>query len=143
MSLPRSVRKTPIASRGRVKAHVRRQVKVAQRERERYWKMTVTKGGCVMCRHAPVDAETRRVFAYALRRIEGHHLLPKSMLKRLGHDSHAVLFDERNGCGLCEYHHARHTNYRERVPRDLLPESVYDFAEEHRIGFMLDAEYPP
>jgi hypothetical protein len=76
--------------------------------------------------------------------MEAHHVLPKSKLKDLGITAHEDLYDERNGVGLCEYHHARHTNYAPggRMPRELVPESVYDFAAEHTIEFLIDAEYP-
>lgn len=72
--------------------------------------------------------------------IQGHHIIPKRTLKQQHFTDH--VWDDRNGLGLCAWHHQRHENYRQRVPRDLLPEAVYEFAAELGIMWMLDREYP-
>lgn len=100
-----------------------------------------------MCMAFPPTPEERRDFGPELGNRQAHHILPKSQLKslarRLGFDLEFALTDSRNGMCLCEFHHSRHTNWRLRVPRRLLPEAVYDFAAELHIEWLLDQEYPP
>jgi hypothetical protein len=108
------------------------------------WHRAVVRGGCVMCRAFPLDDETRFQYEADVDRLEGHHLLPK---RHLPED---VKWDETqvglelgsNGMCLCRYHHERHEHYAQRVPRVLLPTSVYDFAAKLNLGWLLDHEYP-
>lgn len=131
-----------------VRLHNHKQKKLREAERRRYWKQTACREGCVMCnalrRGSPAIQEipdlVRRDRMVELREIQGHHILPKNALKRRNLEEH--LWDERNGVGLCEYHHGRHTNYVERMPRDLLPPVVYDFAAEIGVDYLIDYEYP-
>lgn len=93
-----------------------------------------------MCRAFPVPTAIRAAYALDLRRIQAHHILPQHKLKQ--HNQHDHLWDERNGLGLCAYHHPRHTNWRQRVPRELIPAAAYEFAEEVKLAWLLDLEYP-
>jgi hypothetical protein len=112
------------------------------------WKRTVSRGGCVMCRATAGCIEPARELAHPsdLRRIEAHHIITQQQLKREGFE--AWLWDARNGMALCGWHHPRHHNYRQRVPRELLPAGVFAFAAElvsdrhpHGLGWILDTEY--
>lgn len=108
-----------------------------------YWKATVTRGGCVMCRHFPPPPNVRMDFGPELRRIEGHHVLAKRHLRGyLQMPLDEVRWDERNGIGLCVWHHQRHEHHVQRVPRWLLPDAVWSFAHEYDIEWLLDREYP-
>lgn len=117
-------------------------------EAERYWKMTVTRGGCVMCAANPPSKELRHDRWADLACIDGHHIIGKQDLRHEGLlDEHE--WDERNGVGLCRYHHARHEHWKERCPRELLPVIVFEFATEldaprsdEHFGALLDREYP-
>ncbi len=93
-----------------------------------------------MCRAYPVDSEIRKTYFVELRDIQAHHILDKQYLKAAGKHDH--LWDVRNGMGLCGYHHPRHTNWRQRVPRELLPPAVYDFAREVGLEWRLDQYLP-
>ena len=94
-----------------------------------------------MCRAYPVeDPQIRVAHAVDLRTIQGHHIIEQQHLKRHGKREH--LWDPRNGMGLCAYHHARHTHWRQRVPRELLPPAVYDFADEIGLPWLLDQYLP-
>lgn len=99
-----------------------------------------------MCAEFPVSREIRADYAVELDTLQAHHIIKQEHLKglarRLHLDLDLVLCDSRNGMSLCEYHHTRHTNHRQRVPRILLPEGVYDFAAELHIEWLLDREYP-
>lgn len=44
--------------------------------------------------------------------------------------------------GLCAYHHARHENWTQRVPYELLPGDALEFAEELDLLWLLEREYP-
>ena len=108
-----------------------------------YWKVTVTRGGCVMCRHFPPPPNVRVDFAPDIKRVEGHHILGKHQLKKLYRSRFDELrWDERNGMGLCVWHHQRHEHHVERVPRWLLPAGVFEFAEELDLTWLLDRDYP-
>jgi hypothetical protein len=128
-----------LQSRAAVAAHRRRARGRQMAERARCWKRTVSAGGCVMCRTGPVDAAVRAAYGAQLAEVQAHHVIPRSDLKRMG--LHDYLWDERNGIGLCAYHHHRHTVWRERMPRELVPAAAYEFAEELGIGWLLDREY--
>lgn len=107
---------------------------------KRYWKLTVCRGGCVMCRAFPVAPEDRRGREPDLRRIEGHHIVPKRWLRNTGYGSR--LWDTRNGMGLCRYHHGRHELRMQPVPFDLLPDGAYEFAIEVELDWLVDDTYP-
>lgn len=104
------------------------------------WRRQAVRAGCVMCRAYPVSYAQRVAYGIDIRMMQAHHIIPKRHLKQEGLKD--LIWDERIALGLCGYHHARHENYRERVPRSLLPKSVYQFAEEHGLMWLLDREYP-
>lgn len=108
----------------------------------RFWRTEAVRHGCAMCRHfpLPVGHPDLHVFFADLQFMEGHHVLPKALLKREGFPG--KLWDARNALGLCRYHHARHENYVQRVPRDVVPNDAFDFADELGLGWAIDREYP-
>lgn len=106
------------------------------RNLKRWFRMQAIRGGCVMCRHEPPDHRTQRDYAVQLRTLQAHHILPKRFLDG------DPKWDPRNGLGLCQYHHMRHENWVQRIPRALLPPYVHDFASEQQMTFQLDQEYP-
>jgi 5-methylcytosine-specific restriction endonuclease McrA len=84
--------------------------------------------------------------------IEIHHVVAKSKIKsyvsglRLPADEAAellveLLWSPRNALALCERVHARHTSARERVPRSMLSEANWAFAEELDLAWLLEREY--
>lgn len=103
------------------------------------WYREVIRGGCVMCRAFPVPRELRRGRGPDLRRIEGHHILDRQHLRR---GQRGLVWDVRNGLGVCSYHHARHTHYVQRIPRSLLPPAALEFAAEAKLTARLDHDYP-
>lgn len=138
---PMKPRTTPLAPMGRVRAQER---KVQRRREHGDWKRAVVRGGCVMCRHDPPSSEVERDFHADLKHLEGHHVIPKQ------HLSDELKFDETvagcelgdNGVCLCRYHHERHEKYVQRMPRVLVPESTFIFADKLNLGWRLDHEYP-
>lgn len=117
-----------------------------------YWKLEVTRGGCVMCAAFPVGDELYGLRRLSLALVEGHHVLPKHFLADAGiiHrkakddtvEQLRIRYDERNGVGLCTYHHGRHTDWHQRMPRRLVPAATFEFAAEHGLLHHLDREYP-
>jgi hypothetical protein len=107
---------------------------------KRYWKLTVCRGGCVMCHHYPLTREQAEGRRADLQRVEGHHIVPKQWLRSNGHGGR--LWDTRNGMGLCRYHHGRHEARMQPVPRDLLPDGAWEFALELDVDWLLDNAYP-
>lgn len=107
------------------------------------WYRHVTAGGCVMCAEFPVDQRTARDRAGDLDWIQGHHPIERDKLKRWGL-AH-LIWDKRNGLGVCAYHHGRHTHAVQRIPRRLLRPETFEFADEINARFLLedDAVYPP
>lgn len=71
---------------------------------------------------------------------EAHHILTQQQLRKRGLSDFA--WDVRNGLGLCNRHHRRHTRAVERVPYSVLPERAFVFAEEMGLGWLLDRYYP-
>lgn len=133
--------KPRLAPRSRVKAHLKKQERLAEREVQAAWKAHARRSPCAMCQRFPVrDPEILKAYHHELRDLQGHHAIPQSRLKSL--DLHYALWDIRNCMTLCGYHHPRHTNWRERVPRELVPLDVYDFCAELKIEWVLDHEYP-
>jgi len=76
----------------------------------------------------------------ATRNIDGHHALPKGSLLRHGLSEYVM--DKRNRVALCRFHHEQHHSRTVPLRRDLLPESVFEFAEETGLGWLLDRIYP-
>lgn len=106
----------------------------------RYWKMSVTRGGCVMCRAYPLTRDARALHFADLRVIEGHHILAQRHLKGRGFGGR--LWDTRNGIGLCRYHHPRHESAMQRVPLELIPDDALEFAIELDLDWIIEREYP-
>lgn len=107
---------------------------------KRWWKLTVCRGGCIMCRAFPVSSELRAARLQDLRRIEGHHVLARRHLK--AHGYHGRLWDTRNGLALCTYHHHRHEWGMQRVPYELVPDDALEFAAELELEWLIEREYP-
>lgn len=110
-----------------------------ERQRAYDWRVAAVVDGCVMCaKFSTADVHaSRRPDLFC---ILAHHVLPKQALKQ--EHLHAFLWDKRNGMGLCEYHHTRHHNRIERVPRTLVTAATVEFAYELELGWLLDMEYP-
>lgn len=87
-------------------------------------------GPCVVC---PAEGATCRG------PVTGHHIIPKSKLRDLGFA--AYLMDLRNRLAVCEYRHEQHTTAYKLIPRELLPASVFEFADELGLGWYLDRHY--
>lgn len=104
------------------------------------WAVATRRGGCVMCRDAPVSDAVRRIHGADLRIREGHHVLRQEVLKREGHEM--LLWDHDNGMCLCHYHHRRHTKAIQRVPWRLVPAKSVRFAERLNLRHILEREYP-
>lgn len=118
------------------------------------WGAYVRSEPCYMCRELPPTPDERQWFGPEIARLQAHHVLPQHKLKDLARKFHwdlrSVLTDSRNGMCLCEFHHARHTNHfvdvegrSWRIPRRLIRDDTYAFAEELNIVWLLDLEYPP
>lgn len=145
-----SQRHAPIPKPTRGERAALREHKRRQNEREsiaakRAWAASVS-GVCAMCAAAkagpmvePITEGVREAFHNDLVRFEGHHLIPKQTLKRMGYPPD-VYMDLRLQLTLCRYHHERHTNFVERVPSELYPPSVYAFAEQHDLMWLLEQE---
>lgn len=139
--MKRSAIKRGGRSRNAIRAAQAKADRTLQRELAKCWRLATIRTGCVMCRAFPVRAEVRRARGPELRRMQAHHVVPQRHLKRYGHELY--LWDQRNGLCLCEYHHARHENFTQRVPRVLLPTAVVAFVADLQLEWLLDAEYPP
>lgn len=88
-------------------------------------------GGCAVCRHEHAACDGR---------IDGHHIIPKRALIRLGFSDY--LLDKRNRIGVCRHRHEQHENGYKPIPRELLPAAVFEFADEISLGWYLDRHYP-
>lgn len=69
--------------------------------------------------------------------LQGHHVISQRAIKDLAKELRwsneklqAVLWDRRNGVPLCSRCHERHESAYRRIPRYLLPSSVYRFVHE-------------
>lgn len=111
------------------------------RIRAEHWHATVTAGPCVMCRAFPVGRAVLAARRPDVLRREGHHILARQWLRKLGLD--ALVWDVDNGLCLCRYHHGRHELFVQRVPRRLLPARAEAFALMHGLLWLLDRDYPP
>ncbi len=113
---------------------------IDERAAARMWRQAVVRGPCVMCRASRPSKQIARDVGFDLRRLEGHHVLPKRQLKVCGRRD--ALWDARNGLCVCGWHHARHENHVQRIPRAVLPVDVFEFAAELDLSWLLDREYP-
>jgi hypothetical protein len=73
-------------------------------------------------------------------RIDGHHVIPKSVLIRRGF--RAFVMDKRNRIALCRTHHSNHHSRSQPIPRELLPEAAFRFADELGLRWYLERHYP-
>lgn len=73
-------------------------------------------------------------------RIEGHHVISKQALRKRG--LAGKFWDPRNGMPVLSSVHARHTAAFERIPFEALPESVFEFARELELEWLLERDYP-
>lgn len=73
-------------------------------------------------------------------RIDAHHIIPKRVLIRLGFSEYVM--DKRNRLPVCRDHHESHHNRSHPLPRRLLPEAAFAFADELGISWYLDRHYP-
>jgi hypothetical protein len=96
----------------------------------------VTASGCVMCIAFPVDPQTYRERRADIERIQAAHLISQDKLRRWG--LHGRLWDPRDGLGLCCYHHFRHDDAVQRVPRRLIPAPAFVFADEIGARWVLE-----
>lgn len=78
---------------------------------------------------------------------DGHHFLPQQMLraharthKLTDSELKALLSDRRNRGELCPDCHANEENGN-RVPRELVPASAFEFAEELGLRWVLERRY--
>lgn len=74
------------------------------------------------------------------RDLDGHHAIPKRVLKRFGFRDH--LLDIRNRVPVCRDDHESHENRSQPIPRELLPDSVFEFAAELGLTWYLERHYP-
>lgn len=81
---------------------------------------TASGGRCIVTNAEARDADDRRFHA--------HHCVPKDELRALG--LHAHVWDPRNGVWVTARVHMRHEAAFSRIPRELLPASVWEFAQE-------------
>lgn len=129
-----------------LREHKKREHELEVRAAKRAWSASVA-GVCAMCAAAkhgsapvePITPEIRETFHNDLVRREGHHLIPKGDLKAMGYPV-SVWMDLRLQLTLCRFHHERHENFVERVPRELYPTSVWNFAVEHNLEWLLERE---
>ena len=94
------------------------------------WKRRVCLNGCLVHRNRD-DCEGP---------LQAHHVITQQALRRRGLD--AYLWDTRNGFCACEGTHRRHSLAVERICYDDLPYSAFQFANEHRLAWMIDRYYP-
>jgi hypothetical protein len=84
--------------------------------------------------------------------VEVHHVIPKELLKRRLWEKNKpcpveVVWDSRNALVVCADPapndcHGKHTSAARRIPRSVLRPENFEFAEEHGLGYVLDAAYP-
>lgn len=123
-----------------VRAYASKQDQKAEAERRGAWRQTTVRLGCAMCRLSLVDPDVRRDRGPDLKTLEAHHITPARYLKGWGHDE--LLWDPANGMCLCRYHHGRHETHMQRVPRHLVPDAAWAFAERLHMTWLLEREYP-
>jgi hypothetical protein len=69
------------------------------------------------------------------------HIIPRQTLRKLGLPE-TVVYDHRNGVAACRKAHRRNDDGLERFPYELLPPSVFDFARDLELTYLLDKLYP-
>lgn len=86
---------------------------------------------CEVCHEHPAD--------------EAHHVVKEQTLRKFarsyGFDFQAVRFDVRNRLWVCSRCHAPHTNASKRIHITVLQPRHFEFAEEHKLTWMLEREY--
>lgn len=71
--------------------------------------------------------------------LQCHHILPKRVLKREGHEDR--FWSVSNGLALCEFHHMSHENRSRVIDAALLPNAAWTFARELGLGWWLERMY--
>lgn len=99
---------------------------------KRTWGQNARAGICAMCG--------------AIRHLSGHHVIALQTLKR-ERVPKEFWFDLDNQLVLCtdpapNRCHDRHERWIRRVPRSVLPERAFRFAERVGLEWVLDCEYP-
>lgn len=126
------MRRSPLKRGAPLKASRRRQsnpMPAAAREARAAWAANL--GPCAVC---PAEG------GVCSGPVQGHHAIAKQSLKR--HGLHRALWDLRNRVPVCEHRHEQHTTAHKPIPRELLPASVFEFAEEVGLTWWLDRRYP-
>jgi hypothetical protein len=72
--------------------------------------------------------------------VKGHHALTRQTLRNRGLAEFE--WDRRNRVPLCEQAHLSHHTRSQPLSRGLLPASVFQFADELGLGWLLDKVYP-
>jgi hypothetical protein len=109
------------------------------------WKGKVMRARCVVCLADGLTADRHP-------RRDAHHVLPAQRLRRYVRARklpaeeaatlrRSLLNDVRNGVSLCRRCHDRHESAHRRVPRELLPGRVEQFAVELGLAHVLDRIY--
>lgn len=62
--------------------------------------------------------------------MQGHHVVPKSFLKREYGNRPEIVWDPRVGIPTCERCHEKHTLRVDVIPADLIPAEAWEFARE-------------
>lgn len=73
-------------------------------------------------------------------KVRGHHLIAQHALRKRG--LHEFLWDKRNRLAVCDAAHHRHHTRCAPLPRSVLPDSVFEFAEELGLLWLLEKTYP-
>lgn len=84
--------------------------------------------------------EERCVVCGIGRNLDGHHAIPKRVLRRLGFGDYVM--DKRNRVPACRHDHESHENRHRPIRRDELPASVFEFARDLCLEWYLDRHYP-
>lgn len=127
-----ALKRTPLRRRPK------KRVSAAERQRSYRWYVNATQRGCVMCKHFPPVVDKCQL--PDVHRMRAHHVVPKAALKQRWLDNE--IYNDLNAMGLCEYHHARHHSFTQRVPRSVLTADHEHFALTHNLMWLLDEEYP-
>ena len=72
-------------------------------------------------------------------RVEGHHAITRQALRKRGLDE--FQWDRRNRVALCDRAHLSHHTRAQPLPRELLPASVFGFADELGLLWLIDRVY--
>lgn len=89
---------------------------------------------CVVC------GKTERTLRAEGSRLQSHHVLPKGSMKRYGHAD--KIWSPENGMAVCSRDHERHSQAVARIPRRLIPEAAWAFAEGLGMAHILERHYP-